>query len=216
MASSKSAMKTLAPELSALMIIFRSTGPVISTRRSRRSAGIGGPFQSPARTAWRLGEEVEALARVEPGLHRPPPREQLVDARRERADEAGHERQRLAGQHALAPGHGRPTDLDTSGDGRGLGVRHSCTASRSSVRGQRCASLQSKFVATPLTAINNLEDFPLLIVSRENFALLWGCQFCKDPAPVRLSCRPCASVRRPWLTLPSWARSFAPSVGART
>src|ERR1043166_1527358 len=39
-ASSKSAMKTLAPELSALITIFRSTGPVISVRRSCRSAGI--------------------------------------------------------------------------------------------------------------------------------------------------------------------------------
>jgi len=35
--SSKSAIKTLAPEFSALMIILRSTGPVISTRRSRKS-----------------------------------------------------------------------------------------------------------------------------------------------------------------------------------
>ena len=34
-------MKTRAPELSALIIILRSTGPVISTRRSRRSAGGG-------------------------------------------------------------------------------------------------------------------------------------------------------------------------------
>src|SRR5208282_783442 len=41
-ASSKSAMKTRAPELRALMIIFRSTGPVISTLRSVRSAGAGG------------------------------------------------------------------------------------------------------------------------------------------------------------------------------
>jgi hypothetical protein len=33
--SSKSAMKPLAPELSALMTSLRSVGPVISTRRSR-------------------------------------------------------------------------------------------------------------------------------------------------------------------------------------
>ena len=39
--SSKSAMNTLAPELRALMTILRSTGPVISTRRSNRSAGRG-------------------------------------------------------------------------------------------------------------------------------------------------------------------------------
>ena len=40
--SSKSAMKTLAPELSALIVIFGSAGPVISTRRSFRSSGAGG------------------------------------------------------------------------------------------------------------------------------------------------------------------------------
>src|SRR6266581_4173022 len=44
--SSKSAMKTFAPELRALMTIFRSTGPVISTRRSRRSRGAGATHQS--------------------------------------------------------------------------------------------------------------------------------------------------------------------------
>src|SRR5687768_3476272 len=44
-------MNTLAPELSALMIIFRSTGPVISTRRSSRSAGASATCQSPSRTS---------------------------------------------------------------------------------------------------------------------------------------------------------------------
>ena len=44
-------MNTDAPEFSALMIILRSTGPVISTRRSCRSAGIAPTFQSPLRTA---------------------------------------------------------------------------------------------------------------------------------------------------------------------
>jgi hypothetical protein len=46
-ASSKSAMKTFAPELSALIIILRSTGPVISTRRSARSAGAGATVHVP-------------------------------------------------------------------------------------------------------------------------------------------------------------------------
>src|SRR5438046_1656428 len=36
---------------SALMIILRSTGPVISTRRSSRSFGTGETRQLPARTA---------------------------------------------------------------------------------------------------------------------------------------------------------------------
>ncbi len=49
--SSKSAMNAFAPEFRALMIIFRSTGPVISTRRSCMSAGTGAHRQSPARTS---------------------------------------------------------------------------------------------------------------------------------------------------------------------
>ena len=49
--SSKSAMNTSAPEFSALIIIFRSTGPVISTWRFSKSAGVGATFQSPARTS---------------------------------------------------------------------------------------------------------------------------------------------------------------------
>ena len=43
-------MNTLAPEFSALMTILRSTGPVISTRRSLRSAGIGATDQLALRT----------------------------------------------------------------------------------------------------------------------------------------------------------------------
>ncbi len=93
--SSKSAMKTLAPELSALMIILRSTGPVISTRRSRRSAGMRGARPVALAHGAGLGEEVEALARVEPGLHGRAARQELPEAGREGADEPGHERHRL-------------------------------------------------------------------------------------------------------------------------
>ena len=50
-ASSKSAIQHCAPELSALIAIFRSTGPVISVRRSIRSGGVGATRQSPSRTA---------------------------------------------------------------------------------------------------------------------------------------------------------------------
>ncbi len=49
--SSKSAMNIFAPELRALITIFRSTGPVISTRRSCSSAGTGATRQSPSRTS---------------------------------------------------------------------------------------------------------------------------------------------------------------------
>ena len=64
--SSKSVMYESAPELKALMTIFASTGPVISTRRHCSAGGTGAIFQSPARIAVGLGEEVGALAGVEP------------------------------------------------------------------------------------------------------------------------------------------------------
>ena len=48
--SSKSAMYTSAPLFKALIIIFRSTGPVISTRLFSKSDGICPTVQSPSRT----------------------------------------------------------------------------------------------------------------------------------------------------------------------
>ena len=46
-----SAMNTFAPEFSALIIILRSTGPVISAQRQFRSAGVVATCQSPSRTS---------------------------------------------------------------------------------------------------------------------------------------------------------------------
>jgi hypothetical protein len=56
--SSTSATNTCAPEFSALMIIFRSTGPVISTRRSCRSGGGSDTRQSASRTGRVFGRIV--------------------------------------------------------------------------------------------------------------------------------------------------------------
>ena len=73
-------MKTLAPELRALIIIFGSTGPVISTRRSSRSAGavatrqpvssrtcaVSGrkPGSTPAsKASWRLRRAARSASR---------------------------------------------------------------------------------------------------------------------------------------------------------
>src|SRR5436190_20236797 len=56
-ASSKSAMKIFAPEFSALITILRSVGPVISTRRSSMSPGIGAHFQSPSRICFVSGKK---------------------------------------------------------------------------------------------------------------------------------------------------------------
>src|SRR5919107_591561 len=57
LASSKSAIQQLAPELSAFMVILRSGGPVSSTRLSCRSSGIGAIFQSPSLTSLVSGRK---------------------------------------------------------------------------------------------------------------------------------------------------------------
>src|SRR5262249_33169728 len=76
--SSKSAMKTLAPELRPLMIIFRSTGPVISTRRSRRSSGIGATVHFPSRTAAGFGRKPAQAAVLDLPLALLPSREEFL------------------------------------------------------------------------------------------------------------------------------------------
>ncbi len=67
LASSKSAMNPSAPELRALIVSLRSVGPVISTQRCWRSSGAGATRQSPSRTSRVSVEEVEPLARPQPG-----------------------------------------------------------------------------------------------------------------------------------------------------
>ena len=66
--SSKSAMKQLAPELSALITIFGSTGPVISTRRSSSAAGSGGDPPVAVADRGGVGAEVGQPAGVEERL----------------------------------------------------------------------------------------------------------------------------------------------------
>jgi hypothetical protein len=56
-ASSKSVMYVLAPELRALISIFRSGGPVISTRLSWRSSGTGATLQPPSRMSFVSGRK---------------------------------------------------------------------------------------------------------------------------------------------------------------
>ena len=81
-ASSKSAMKTSAPEFSALMTILRSAGPVSSTHRRWRSLGAGATVQAPSRiprvsgrkssrppasnAAWRSARRRRSAVRVAP------------------------------------------------------------------------------------------------------------------------------------------------------
>jgi hypothetical protein len=64
-ASSKSAIHTLAPEFSALMVILRSGGPVISTRRSLRSAGGSATVQDgSSRIGAVVGRNSNSVVRV--------------------------------------------------------------------------------------------------------------------------------------------------------
>ena len=100
LASSKSAMKTLAPELSALTIILRSTGPVISTRRSSRSAGIGATRQS-AIVADHLGAgpEIRQFAGVIALLLLGARREKTLAPGLELAMQVGEEAQRRRREH---------------------------------------------------------------------------------------------------------------------
>ena len=117
-ASSRSAMNTRAPELSALIIIFGSAGPVISTRRSSRSAGAGATVQSASRIVARAGQEVEPIRR-----HRAPPVARARRWRRSSAErpeaalQVGDERERLVGQDAL--GRRRPAGPVTTTPGGG-------------------------------------------------------------------------------------------------
>src|ERR1700751_365785 len=100
-------MNTLAPEFSALMIILRSTGPVISTRRHRRSAGSGAIVQLLSRT-WRgsarktgRAEKVGALACIKALCTFGPPCEQLSAARLERAVQPRNQRERVCREDAV-------------------------------------------------------------------------------------------------------------------
>ena len=93
--SSKSAMKTLAPELSALMIILRSTGPVISTRRSSRSAGMGATVHSLLADGCGLGQKIGQCAGVDLLLADLAARQKFLAARFERDRELCTETRRL-------------------------------------------------------------------------------------------------------------------------
>ena len=94
-------MNTFAPEFSALMIILRSVGPVISTRRSCRSAGIGATFQSAVAHRAGLGRKSGQFPRVDAGLALLAGGQQLLHAGAEPLDQFGEEGQRGLGQHGV-------------------------------------------------------------------------------------------------------------------
>ena len=82
------------------MIILRSTGPVISTRRSSRSLGIGATFHSPLTDLGRLREEIGQLAAVDLLLNDPPAGQQFLPARLELGCEFPQESAGLGGENS--------------------------------------------------------------------------------------------------------------------
>ena len=119
-ASSKSAMKTLAPELSALITILRSVGPVISTQRFWKSGRAGGTRPVAVADRPGLGQEIGEAAGVQLGLALGPAAEQRLPGGAEVALEAGDERERRGGQDLGDAAFDRGTNLDASRDGTWL------------------------------------------------------------------------------------------------
>ena len=113
-ASSRSAMNTRAPEFRALIIIFGSAGPVISTRRSSRSAGAGrdGPVGLADVARRRPGSRAGRRRRARPGV--PGGVEEVEPDRPEPALEVGDEGERVVGQDPRPPprDHVGPVTLD--------------------------------------------------------------------------------------------------------
>ena len=99
-------MKTLAPELSALMTIFASAGPVISTRRSSRSCGVARHRPLGLAQLARLLGEGRALAGGESLLALLARPQQSAPARAEAALEVADEAAAPRGR-AARPGRER-------------------------------------------------------------------------------------------------------------
>jgi hypothetical protein len=109
-------MKTFAPELRALIIILRSTGPVISTRRSRRSPASGATChslsRSPLGAVQKLGDNVGGEIGEAPFAAR----QELVAGVAQAAVEAGDEAQGFGGEDLFETrAEQRPGDLDVGG-----------------------------------------------------------------------------------------------------
>ena len=114
-ASSKSAMNVEAPELSALITILRSVGPVISTRRSSRSGGWSAIFQSDSRIDFVSGRKSGMRPASNSRWRSERRAQQLAAPRLEFAAQRGDECERLGGEHAGEFGWKRGRDPQAGG-----------------------------------------------------------------------------------------------------
>ena len=162
-ASSRSAMNTRAPELSALIIILVSAGPVISTRRSSRSGGAGATRQSAAR--------MSAVSARKSGRSPAEIRAWRSARRRSSASRSGPNRRCRSARNASAsgvrtrsrPGTARADDLD-AGDAaaHGAGVPRRTVASMSP-----CGSSVATKISPRLVPPNGVEvDDPVVQVGQ--------------------------------------------------
>ena len=113
-ASSRSASHTLAPEFSALIVIFRSVGPVISTRRSTSPGAGAATRQAGSSRIWRVSGRKSSVPPADSSTCRVsraasssrPPRAELALQR-------GQQAQRVRGEDLVVPVPPRAGDLDT-------------------------------------------------------------------------------------------------------
>ena len=106
-------MNTRAPELRALIIIFGSAGPVISTRRSSRSAGAGATRQSAARTSA-VATGKSGISPASSSSGGPRGLEQRDRARAEAPVQVGDEREGSGVRISSAPATRRVISIDGS------------------------------------------------------------------------------------------------------
>jgi hypothetical protein len=121
-------MNTEEPELSALITILRSVGPILGQGRHR-------PIGVADRA--RLGQKIRLPPGIELGLHLPPPRQQALALGTEFALQLDDERDRLRRHHPLIAGLDRTFEFDAlrQGDLRHVSLHAGINRVRPSRRG---------------------------------------------------------------------------------
>jgi hypothetical protein len=110
-------MKTRAPELKALIIILRSTGPVISTRRSSRPGDAGAHRPGSRANAFRLGKKVQPFPALQSRAAVGAARKQCEPSLIELPLQPRNECDGVRGEHTVVTGCDGAADRDAV-DGR--------------------------------------------------------------------------------------------------
>ena len=127
------------------MTILRSTGPVISTRRSWMSAGTGAHVHSASRTARRLGQEIGQPTGVELRLARRTPRQELGAALAEDALQPRDEADRLRREDLGVLGRDAAGHLDAGAERLGGHCHFLMREGEAVLRRRRTAGRRGQF-----------------------------------------------------------------------